>query len=395
MSNSPRAIVVGCGLAGPVVAIALERAGYEVTIHEARSSFADGGVFLNLASNGLAALQTLGIDRAVVAEGFATPRMTMWSGTGKKLGDVANGMTLADGTSSVTIRREALHRALRHEAVRRGIRIVEGRRLLAAHTAPGDIAVARFEDGAEIQGDLVVGADGLWSRTREAIDAGAPRPRYAGMLSIGGFAKVPELAPTPETFHMVFGRKAFFGYSVTPSRDVYWFANMVCAAEPARGELASTSTDAWRMRLVELFDGDCGPMRPILDASDTINVHPVHDMPAVPCWHRGRLVLIGDAAHATSPSSGQGASMAFEDAVVLAACLRRETGERVERALESYAERRRARVERVVRYSARIGNTKVLGPVGRYLRDALMPFALTHFATPKAHAWLYAHPMDA
>ncbi|MDF2695567.1 MAG: monooxygenase, FAD-binding protein [Labilithrix sp.] len=134
-------------------------------------------------------------------------------------------------------------------------------------------------------------------------------------------------------------------------------------------------------------------MRAILEAADTINVQPVHDMPTVPRWHRGGIVLIGDAAHATSPSSGQGASLAFEDAVVLAACVRGCGQPSVGQALESYEKLRRARVERVVRYSARIGNAKVLGPVGRWFRDALMPFALTHFASPKAHAWLYAHPI--
>jgi len=192
---------------------------------------------------------------------------------------------------------------------------------------------------------------------------------------------------------MVFGRDAFFGYTVTPARDVYWFANVGRAEEPARGELTAIPTDVWRRQLLALFEADRGPMRRILEAADTINVSPVHDMPTVPRWHHGRTVLIGDAAHATSPSAGQGASMAFEDAIVLAACLRRRGDESVEHALGAYEARRRPRVEKVVRYSARIGNTKVLGPFGRRLRDALMPFVLEHFASPKAHAWLYAHPI--
>ncbi|MDF2695566.1 MAG: monooxygenase, FAD-binding protein [Labilithrix sp.] len=208
MTNSLSAIVVGCGLAGPVAALALARAGYAVTIHEARSSSTEGGVFLNLASNGLAALQTLGLDRAAASAGFATPQMTMWSGSGKKLGDVANGMTLADGTSSVTVRREALHRALREEAERRGISILEGRRLVSAESLAGGVSVAHFDDGSSLTADLIVGADGLWSRTRQTIDAAAPPPRYSGMLSIGGFANVPELAPTPQTFRGAYAWRA-------------------------------------------------------------------------------------------------------------------------------------------------------------------------------------------
>ena len=373
--------------------MALARAGFDVTIHEARTS-ADGGAFLNLASNGLAALRTLGAAGAIGGEGFATPRMVMWSGTGKRLGEVANGMTLPDGTSSITISRAALHRALRREAEQRGITILDGRRVVEVQALTRRAALARLEDGTELTADLLVGADGLWSRTRLAIDPAAPRPRFAGMLSVGGFATVPALEPSPGTFHMVFGRHAFFGYGVTDSREVYWFANVARKDEPERAELAPTPIETWRARLLELFEPDRGPMRAILEAATTMTVHPVHEMPPIPRWHRGPLVLVGDAAHATSPTSGQGASMAFEDAVMLAACLRGYASDGVECALEAYEQRRRARVERVARWAARIGDTKVLGPIGRWLRDGLMPVVLPRLASAKAHEWLYAYPIE-
>lgn len=120
--------------------------------------------------------------------------------------------------------------------------------------------------------------------------------------------------------------------------------------------------------------------------------YPVHDLPEVPTWHRGPMVIIGDAAHATSPSSGQGASLAIEDAVILAKCLRDLPD--APRAFAAYEELRRGRVERVVRYSARIGRSKTPGPIGRWLRDLVMPLALKAFANPAAHAWLYAHHIE-
>ena len=386
MTHRPTAVIIGCGLAGPVSAIALARSGFDVTVHEARAS-PGGGAFLNLASNGLAALRALGIDRRIASEGFATPRMVMWSGSGKRLGEVPNGMTLADGTSSITVQRASLHRVLRQEAERHGIPIMDGHRAIAVETLARGAALARFDDGSEITADVVVGADGLWSRTRRAVDPDAPRPRFTRMLSIGGLASVPSVGPTPQTFHMVFGRRAFFGFSVTASREVYWFANVVRDTEPKREELASTPIETWRARLLELFDGDHGPMRAVLEASNAMTVHPVNEMPPVPRWHRGRLVLVGDAAHATSPTSGQGASMAFEDAVVLATCLGRSST--IEHALEAYVDRRRARVERVARWSKRVGSTKVLGPVGRWLRDLVMPIALSRVASAEAQRWLY------
>ena len=149
----------------------------------------------------------------------------------------------------------------------------------------------------------------------------------------------------------------------------------------------------WKARLQTLFANDAGPAVEIINATgDDLAAYPIHDMPAVPRWHAGRMVITGDAAHATSPSAGQGASLAIEDAVVLARCLRDANG--VPEAFASYEQLRRRRVERVVRYSAQIGRTKSPGPVGRWLRDLCMPAALKIFASPTVHAWLYRHHIE-
>src|SRR5262249_9151142 len=156
-----------------------------------------------------------------------------------------------------------------------------------------------------------------------------------------------------------------FGYTVRPSGDVYWFANMGSAEQPSRDSSSAIPGAAWKERLRDLFADDAGPALAILDATgDEVAAYPISDMPSVARWHSGSMVLTGDAAHATSPSSGQGASMAIEDAVVLAKCLR-ET-HNLEIAFANYERLRRARVERVVRYSARLGRTKSPGPIGRW-----------------------------
>jgi 2-polyprenyl-6-methoxyphenol hydroxylase-like FAD-dependent oxidoreductase len=384
--------VVGCGIGGPVVAIALGRIGINAVIYEAQERTADYvGSFLNTASNGLDALRVLDAQADVLAAGFPTPRMVLWSCTGKRLGEVANGLA-PPGTTSITIRRGALHRALRDEALRRGIRIEQGKRLASAEATPTGV-VAGFEDGSGATGDILIGSDGLHSRTRQILDPKAPKPRYTGLLSLGGCARGTTLAPTPDTFHMIFGKRGFFGYSVRPSGEVYWFANMAWPGEPTREQLAAISPGQWKGRLLELYDGDAGPAVEILHATaDELAAYPIHDLPAVPTWHRGPMVIIGDAAHATSPSSGQGASLAIEDAVVLAKCLRDLPGPA--EAFVAFERLRRRRVERVVRYSARIGQSKAAGPVARWFRDLLMPFALKHFANPAAQAWLYGYDLD-
>ncbi|NVB85646.1 MAG: FAD-dependent monooxygenase [Kofleriaceae bacterium] len=388
MSAKPRtALIIGCGIGGPVAAIALRRAGFEPVVYEAYDRSATHvGSFLNLASNGLDALKTLGVADAVTRAGFATPRMVMWSGTGKQLGEVANGETLPDGTTSITIKRGLLHRALRDEVARLGIRVEEGKRFVDCEEGVHGV-LARFEDGSEVTGGILVGADGVHSRVRQKLDPRAPKPSYTRQLSIGGVARLT-LPAKPGTYHMTFGKRAFFAYAISPAGEVYWFANV--ASETDREALAM---EAWKARLHDLLEGDAGPALDILDATgDEIAVYPIYDMPTVHTWHRGRAVLLGDAIHATSPSAGQGASLAIEDALVLAKSLR-DTDDIAE-AFARYENARRARVERVVRYSNRIGGTKIAGPVGRWFRDLLMPAALKLFASGKSHAWLYRHHID-
>ena len=386
-----RALVIGCGIAGPLVAMALQRIGMVAEVHEARASSADDvGSFLNVASNGLDAMRSLGLGREIWAEAFPTPHMVMWSGDGKRLGEVANGLTLEDGTVSVTMQRGLLHRALREEAARRGIAMIQGHKLRDVVTHASGV-VAHFEDGSEAHGDLLVGADGVHSRVRAIVDAANPLAHYTGQLSIGGIVRGSAFPVTIGTYHMVFGRRAFFGYSVRASGDAYWFANVAEPNEPLRGSREAISIEAWKTRLCALFEGDAGLAVQMICATESeFSAYAIYDMPPVKTWHRdGRIVLVGDAAHATSPSSGQGASMATEDALVLAKCLRDQDDSHA--AFVAYEQARRARVERVVRYSRQVTQSKVQGSVGRFFRDLMMPTALKMFGGSEAHAWLYRH----
>jgi len=115
-------------------------------------------------------------------------------------------------------------------------------------------------------------------------------------------------------------------------------------------------------------------------------------MPPVPTWHRGRVVLVGDAAHATSPSSGQGASLAIESAVELARCVRDLP---VAQAFVAYEGMRRARVEKVIAQTARVNNDKAPGPVGRVLRDLLFPIAMrTFYDQERMTGWIHRYAID-
>jgi len=394
-STNKKAVIVGCGIAGPVAAMALQRAGIEATVYEAYEAPADyAGLFLNTASNGLDVLRTLGIDVPSRADGFPIPRMVMWSGTGKRLGEVANGVRLPDGTVSVVVKRGTLQRMLREEAESRGIGIEYGKRLTSYEVAEDGGVIARFEDGTQAEGDLLVGADGIHSRVRRVMDPEAPRPSYTGLLSLGGYALGPRIPPTTDTQHFVFGKRAFFGYLVRESGEIWWFANVARPEEPSRKELSGISSAEWKRRLRELFSDDIDLIGEIIESTQgEIGAYPVHDIPTAPTSHKGPAVLIGDAVHATSPNSGQGASIAAEDAIVLGKCLRDIPN--TEGAFPAYERLRRECVEKVVAYSRRIGQSKAISnPVARWLRDQVMPFALKHFANPGSHAWLYTYHVD-
>lgn len=377
------AMIIGAGVAGPATALALQKAGIDSIVYEAHPHSANGvGVFLTVASNGVDALRVLDADKSVLAAGFATPGITLRSGTGKKLGSTRTGQTLPDGTMSQTLTRAALYQALYREATDRGIQVEHGKRLVAADQT-GDTVRAVFADGSEATADVLIGCDGVHSTVRRIIDPVAPAPDYAGLLTTGSYAPAVPVDTEPGSYEMIFGRRAFFGYAVAPSAEVWWFANLAGRTEPGHDELDTMSGDEGRARLLELFADDAGPAVELIRASPQIMpMSPVHTLAHLPAWHRNRMIVLGDAAHAPSPTSGQGASLSIEDAVVLAQCLRDLASP--EAAFTRFTAIRRPRVEKIIKWAARINNSKVAGPLGRVVRDAMLPSILKMTADSKA-----------
>jgi FAD-dependent urate hydroxylase len=388
-----RALIIGGGVAGPVTAMALQRAGIDAVVYEAYPpSTEDVGSYLTVATNGLDALRAIGADGPVLEAGFPTPVNVLLSGTGRRLGTVSNGGRLPDGTTAHTIKRARLYRALQQQAAGRGIPFEFGRRLVDAGAGPQGGVVARFEDGTEATGDLLVGADGVHSATRRLIDPAAPGGRYVGLVNFGGYTPEAAAGAEPGAWHMIFGRRAFFGYVVDPAGGTVWFAN-VPRAQVSGAERDATTAEQWRRQLVELFASDRGPASDLVAAGRLeLAADNTHDLPQVPTWHKGPMIVIGDAAHAPSPTSGQGASMAAEDAVVLARCLRDLPD--IPRAFAAYERLRRARVERIVARGARAGSAKTQGPVGRVLRDLMLPLVFRFLVTERSMAWIYDHHVD-
>ena len=386
-------LIAGGGVAGSVTAMALQRAGIESTIFEAHSrTDADVGSYFTISPNGLDALDTIGALPLVKAAALPTRRNVLWSANGRRLGAPSLGMPLADGTPAQTLKRARLSGLLLDEAARRGIAVEYGRRLQDASVGPDGRVTATFADGGTATGDLLVGADGIHSAVRRLIDPNAPSGRYVGLTNFGGVSHGATLVGEPEAWHMIFGRRAFFGYCAAPGGGVVWFVNWP-RDQISPEERAATSDERWRERLAELFTDDAGPAVHLIGngvlelAGDNTN-----DLPHVPLWHRGPIVIIGDAAHAPSPTSGQGASMAAEDGIVLAKALRDLPT--IETALDAYEAARRARVEKIVAYGARGSSAKLPGRVGRIIRDGMLRFLFRYVVTDRSTAWMYDYRVE-
>jgi FAD-dependent urate hydroxylase len=179
-----RILVVGAGIAGPVTAMALQKAGFEPTVHEAFDRTAEGvGSFINIGPNGLDALGCLDLAEVVRRHGFDTPVMAFHDHNGRRITpDIRTDRLSHGGRTIHTLRRSELYVALRDEAAWRGIPIEYGKRLTGATRTRSGVR-AEFEDGSSAEGAVLVGADGLHSRVRRIIDPAAPPPRYLGVCS--------------------------------------------------------------------------------------------------------------------------------------------------------------------------------------------------------------------
>ncbi|NRQ35274.1 FAD-dependent monooxygenase [Nonomuraea sp. NN258] len=361
------------------------------TVFEAHHDTAHGvGATMGLSTNGLAALQALDAHLPVRHAGFPVPRGVLWLGNGRRLGEDVR-EPLPDGTTAIQLLRSDLYGTLRELAAERGIRTVHGKRL-ARITHGRDHVMAHFADGSREAGDVLIGADGMHSVTRAEIDPKAPRPRYSGIFGTGGFARDIEVDAEPGDFHMVFGKKAFFGYTVRDDGCVWWFVNIPASKEPDPAAPAAVSDSEWHARLQALHARDASPASRIIGATPPAYQWFVsHQMAAPRVWSRGRAVLIGDACHVTSPSSGQGASMAIEDAVELARCLRDLP---VEQAFAAYQRLREPRLRRIHAGAKQINWSKSATGFGRMIRDAMFPAMMRRFNRPEVLAWLHEHRID-
>ena len=360
LRTSRTAIIIGGGIGGLAAGIALRQDGFRVEVFERAPRLHEVGAGLTLWPNAVRALRHLGLGEAVaalavpeVAGGLRTPDGTLLLAT--STADVQR----LFGEPTLVLHRADLQRvlldAIGAECVRLGAtfrRFEWGDERVTAH----------FEDGTEAHGALLVGADGLRSVVRAQLH-GERAPTYAGYTAWRAVVpfNVHDLQPG-ETW----GAGARFGQVPLSDGRAYWFATKN-APEGAR------SPGGEKAELLLLFGGWHAPIEALITATDegALLRNDVYDRPPLQAWGRGRVTLLGDAAHPMTPNLGQGACQALEDAVVLARCLRDAVGP--PEGLRAYEARRIPRTTALVEQSRRIGRVgQWQHPAATYARALLV-----------------------
>ena len=375
MPAAQSALVIGGGIAGPVAATALVMAGIDATVYEARPASAANGIggSLALEPNGLAALRIIGADDAVrtAALPIATSVMSIGSKPGRQA-PTPQGLPPRQ-----LIDRGALHTVLNARAQRAGVRIHHDKKLIRVVEHPGGVT-AHFADGTSAAADVLVGADGVHSVVRRVIDPEAPNARYLDMLGFEGLVDdgIDTRALEPGTMTFAFGKRAYYLYWKRPDGRIGWGANLPSPQYLSLKEARAVPADDWLHTLRTAYAGDVPGARLAAETtSETLQaVGALHIMPPVPHWYRGPMVLVGDAVHAPSNSTGQGASLAIESAIMLARCLRDLPD--APTAFAAYERLRRPRVEKIAARGARIGRAKTPGPVAQRMMRVLIPLML-------------------
>ncbi len=343
-----RVLVAGGGISGTVTALALKLAGHDPVVFEAYPAGGDDvGAFLTIMHNGMDALRAIGADKPVIDSSFAAHGVELVAPTGETVGRREFDTEVLDGPRTLT--RATLYRVLQEEAASRGVPLARGKRLVGAKPGP-DGVTAEFADGTTEAGDVLVGADGLHSVVRKLIDPAADEPRYTGQTVVYGYTRAPGLPEAPGIYRMVRGSKAAFGFTTDPDGATFWFARIPDAERP-RDEIAAVTPAGWREFAHAAFVGEPLPCADIVAATgDEVFGGHSYDVPRTRTWSTPEMVLVGDAAHAAAPADAQGASMAIEDSVVLAQCLRDLPDPAS--AFAAYEGLRRERVEKLVASSA-------------------------------------------
>jgi 2-polyprenyl-6-methoxyphenol hydroxylase-like FAD-dependent oxidoreductase len=334
--GSKKAIIIGGGIGGVTAAIALKRAGLDVTVCEQAEELLEVGSGLPLWTNALRALHVIGLTDELEKLGVqvTSVRVTTWNGD--TLTDTKNDKHLKKlGTITIVVHRAELLtllvKTLGKDHVQLGMTCV-------GFTQDATGVTAKFANGQEVRGEVLIGADGIHSVTRTQL-FGLIKPRYVGYTCWRGLAHTTRTGL--ETW--AWGKGCQFGITPMSQGRAYWFVQKYApeGEEDKQGERKNG--------ILELFHDWHDPIPAVIEATAETDIlrNDIYELQHLHKWSHGRVTLLGDAAHAMTPDLGQGACQAIEDAIALADCLKGTTN--IAEALKNYEKRRVTRTNRITR----------------------------------------------
>jgi 2-polyprenyl-6-methoxyphenol hydroxylase-like FAD-dependent oxidoreductase len=370
-----RVMIVGAGIGGLTAAIALRRAGIDATVFERAGEIKEIGAGILLAANAVSALGEIGLSDDVRRLGTPASAGRLLTWRGKTLTEVPlEELKTRVGAPSAAVHRADLQELLLRKLDEQKIRL--DAECSSFEQDEGGVNVG-FAAGAQERGDFLIGADGLHSTVRTEL-FGPEKPRYAGYTAWRAVVRPGrELLPWGTGFES-WGRGARFGCAHIGAGRVYWFATINAPEGDSDGPLGSPTGP--KAVLMRLFGGWHHPIPALIAETDEERIRrdDIYDREPLPgSWGRGRVTLLGDAAHPSTPNLGQGACQAIEDATVLARCLK-EVGEMASSdgtpsALRRYEDLRRERTAWIVRRSRAVGRIgQIENPLLCGLRDAAL-----------------------
>ncbi|KAG4277777.1 hypothetical protein FPRO04_07020 [Fusarium proliferatum] len=414
----PQVVIIGGGLAGPVLALALNKQEISSAIYELRPRTYRSGGNIAIAPNAARVLNNIGVYGRLRTQGFNYEEISFENGSGNVLGKFLNGSQKQYNFAALRIKRSIVHDELLAACERRGIPVHYERKFkgIASETDQG--ATALFEDGEEVTAGFVIGCDGIHSKVRNHIEA--VKPVFSGLMGIMGSTMEAELTSMHAESHpslpsMMFGANGSF--AIMPSsfdgKNIGYFATIEAEDRSQEewsqlyqnkselhqwltGRFASSSS-RWPSLVQELCEKT---------PQDTLTSWPFFSVPELHNWKStaGRVIVIGDAAHAIPPTGGQGAAMAFEDAETLSYVLGRLSDLRLAHPggshklfageiLEKWQRHRQDRIVKVLDFTSKNGTLRKSSPHAyEQAAKEWIIWAALKFMGPEAGAkWLYSY----
>lgn len=358
-------MIIGGGIGGLCTAVSLQKQGLSVQVYEASASFRPVGAGIGIGSNAMQALMEIGVGKEVFANGYVLHSQLFQNEHGRTLNSIDFSMLKEKfDQENITIHRVDLHRTFLDALDPHTINYSK-KCIFVEQTQ--DKVHAFFEDGTTATADLLIAADGIHSPIRQQLIPGST-PRYAGYTCWRGMTenrgRVTEYTSTE-----LWSTKGRFGMAPLKNGQVYWFA---CISTPERNP---TYQNLKPTEIADLFNHFPEVVPDIIrgTAAEHILHHDIYDIKPLSQFSFGRIILLGDAAHATTPNMGQGAGQAIEDALALSKGFRQYKD--LEKVRTLYEEERIKHTKKVIRLSRQIGAaTQLRSRLLAGIRDFLFPF---------------------